>query len=116
MRNFKELKIWQKGFEIAMDSYSLILTFPSSEKYGLNSQITRAAVSIPSNIAEGSSRKSDRDYRRFIEIALGSSFELETQIMIANTAGFYEPAVSTKLLIKVSDEQKMLSSFMNSLI
>ena len=84
-------------------------------KYGLSSQITRAAVSIPSNIAEDSSRKSDKDYRRFIEIALGSSFELETQIMIAYAAGFCEQAVSLKLLSKVSDEQKMLSSFMNSL-
>jgi len=58
MRNFKELKIWQKGFEIAVKAYKLVSTFPKEEKYGLSSQITRAAVSIPSNIAEGSSRSS----------------------------------------------------------
>jgi four helix bundle protein len=115
MRNFKELKIWQKGFEIAVDSYNLTRTFPSSEKFGITSQITRAAVSIPSNIAEGSSRKSDKDYNRFIEIALGSSFELETQILIATAAGFCEQEVSEKTLSKVTEEQKMLSSFMSSL-
>ena len=86
MRNFKELKIWQKGFQIAGDTYNLIQSFPSTERFALSSQITRAAVSIPSNIAEGSSRKSDKDYSRFIEISLGSSYELETQLLIAQAA------------------------------
>ncbi len=115
MRNFKELKIWHKGFEIAIDSYNLTKTFPSSEKFGLSSQITRAAVSIPSNIAEGSSRKSDKDYSRFVEIALGSTFELETQILIANAVGFAEKSALEELLSKITEEQKMLSSFMTSL-
>src|ERR1044072_4963295 len=88
MRNFKELKIWQKGFEIAVDTYKLIETFPKSEQFSLVQQATRAAVSIPSNIAEGSSRKSEKDYYRFIEISLGSSFELETQLLIAKAANF----------------------------
>src|ERR1700755_1396796 len=72
MRNFKELKVWQKGFDIAINSYKLTATFPAEEKFGLISQINRAAVSIASNIAEGSSRNSDKDYKRFIEISLGS--------------------------------------------
>ncbi|MDQ6814220.1 MAG: four helix bundle protein, partial [Bacteroidota bacterium] len=88
MRNFKELKIWQKGFDIAVDAYKLTASFPSSEKFGLNSQMTRAAVSIPSNIAEGSSRKSDKDYHRFVEISLGSAYELETQLLIAKAVDF----------------------------
>ena len=83
MRNSKELKIWQKGFEIAINAFKLIAAFPKEEKYGISSQITRAAVSISSNIAEGSSRKSEKDYNRFIEISLGSTFELETQLLIA---------------------------------
>ncbi len=67
MKNFKELKIWQKGFEIAVDSFKLVSTFPKEEKYGISSQITRAAVSIPSNIAEGSSRSSEKDYNRLLK-------------------------------------------------
>ena len=62
MRNFKELKIWQKGFEIAIKSFKLTNLFPKEEKFGISSQITKAAVSIPSNIAEGSSRSSEKDY------------------------------------------------------
>ena len=88
MRNFKELKIWQKGFEIAVDTYKLTETFPPTEKFSLAQQATRAAVSIPSNIAEGSSRFSEKDYKRFIEISLGSSFELETQLLIAKAVNF----------------------------
>jgi four helix bundle protein len=75
MRNFKELKIWQKGFTIAVNSFKLVSTFPKEERFGISSQITRAAVSIPSNIAEGSSRSSEKDYNRVIEISLGSSFK-----------------------------------------
>ena len=71
MRNFKELKIWQKGFQIAVNSFKLIATFPKEEKFGISVQITKAAVSIPSNIAEGSSRSSEKDYNRFLEISLG---------------------------------------------
>ena len=83
MRNFKELKIWQKGFQIAINSFRITETFPAQEKFGLAIQINKAGASIPSNIAEGSSRKSDKDYSRFAEISLGSAFELETQLLIA---------------------------------
>jgi four helix bundle protein len=88
MRNFKQLKIWQKGFEIAVQSFKLTSSFPKEEKFGICSQITRAAVSIPSNVAEGSSRSSDKDYNRFLEISLGSSFELETQLLIAEASNY----------------------------
>ncbi len=71
MRKFKDLKIWQLGMEIVRDIYLLSAQLPNDEKYGLRSQVTRAAVSIPSNIAEGSSRHSDIDFKRFLEIALG---------------------------------------------
>jgi four helix bundle protein len=88
MKNFKELKIWQKGFDIAVKSFDLVNTFPKEQKFGISSQITKCAVSIPSNIAEGSSRFSEKDYCRFIEISLGSTFELETQLLIAKAANF----------------------------
>lgn len=83
MRNFKELKVWQKGFEIAVNCFKITNEFPAQEKFGLVSQINKYGVFIPSNISAGSSRKSDKDYSRFIEISLGSCFELETQLLIA---------------------------------
>ena len=98
MRDFKKLRIWQKGFEIAIKAYNLTSSFPKSEQYGLVSQINRSAVSIISNIAEGSSRASDKDYRRFIEISIGSTFELETQILISQSISFGEPDLITELL------------------
>ena len=115
MRNFKELLIWKKGIEIAIDIYKLTGTFPASEKFGLISQMTRCAVSISSNIAEGSSRKSEKDYHRFIEIALGSCFELETQLVIAKAVNFVTEAAYVSLLSKITEEQKMLHSFMTTL-
>jgi four helix bundle protein len=115
MRNFKELKIWQKGFSIAVDSFKLVSTFPKEEKFGISSQITRAAVSISSNIAEGSSRSSEKDYNRFIEISLGSSFETETQLLIAGTLNYGDQELRKKLLNDLDEEQKMLMSFMKRL-
>ncbi len=115
MRNFKELKIWQKGFQIAVNSFKLTSTFPKEEKYGIISQITRAAVSIPSNIAEGSSRSSEKDYNRFIETSLGSSFELETQLLVAAAVNFGEEEMRNQILKDIDEEQKMLIGFMNKL-
>lgn len=115
MRNFKELKIWQKGFNITVNSFKLVSTFPKDEKFGMSSQITRAAVSIPSNIAEGSSRSSDKDYNRFIEISLGSSFETETQILIAEAVNYGDNELRKELLSDLDEEQKMLISFMKVL-
>ena len=110
MRNFKQLKIWQKGFSIAVRAINLTQSFPTQEKFGLSSQITRSAVSIPSNIAEGSSRTSDKDYSRFIEI-LGSSFELETQLLIAEAVSYGSKEMLSELLNELDEEQKMLMSF-----
>src|SRR5688500_5552970 len=98
MRNFKELKIWQKGFQIAINSFKLTSTYPKEEKYGITSQITKAAVSIPSNIAEGSSRSSEKDYNRFIEISLGSTFELETQLLIAEAVNDGDKQLRSEML------------------
>jgi four helix bundle protein len=115
MRNFKELRIWQKGLNVAIKSFKLTNNFPKEEKYGITSQITRAGVSIPSNIAEGSSRTSEKDYSRFIEIALGSSFELETQLLIASALNFGDTGLRNEILNDLDEEQKMLISFINKL-
>ena len=115
MRNFKELKIWQKGIEIALDTYKLIDTFPKSEKYSLAQQASKSAVSIPSNIAEGSSRSSSKDYSRFLEISLGSSFELETQLLIAKAENFGDEELLLSILSKIDEEQKMIMAFIKKL-
>ena len=114
MRNFKELKIWQKGFRIAVNSFKLISAFPKEEKFGISAQITKAAVSIPSNIAEGSSGSSEKDYR-FLEVSLGSSFELETQLLIAGAINYGDKELRDEILNDVDEEQKMLISFMKKL-
>ncbi len=77
MRDFKKFYIWKHGIELVKQVYQLTSELPAEEKYGLKSQITRAAVSIPSNIAEGCSRNSEIEFKRFLEVALGSLFELE---------------------------------------
>lgn len=115
MKNFKQLLIWQKGFEIAVRSFKLVETFPKEEKFSLSNQITRASVSIPSNIAEGSSRTSEKDYNRFLEHSLGSAFELEIQLLIAEAVKFGDSTVRSTMLKEVIDEQKMLVSFMSKL-
>ena len=104
-----------KGFQIAVKSYAVVSSFPKEEKYSISSQITRAAVSIPSNIAEGSSRISMKDYKRFLEIPLGSSFELETQLLIAEAVNFGEKEKRNDLLKEIDEEQKMIMSFMSKL-
>jgi four helix bundle protein len=115
MLNFKNLKIWQKGFNIAVNTYKLTAMFPKEEKYAISSQMNRSAVSIPSNIAEGSSRSSIKDYSRFLEIALGSSFELETQLLIAEEVGFGNKETRDFLFKEIDEEQKMLLAFMNKI-
>ena len=115
MKNFKELKIWQKGVDIAVNSYRLVESFPSSEKFSLSQQITRAAVSIPSNIAEGSSRSSEKDYARFLEYSLGSSFEAETQYLIAQKVNFGNQLLLSDGLKMIDEEQKMLMAFIKKL-
>lgn len=115
MKNFKDLKIWQKGMDIAVSCFQLTDSFPSIERFGIVSQINRAGVSIPSNVAEGSSRTSEKDYGRFIEISLGSSFELETQLLIAQRLKFGDETKVADLITNVSEEQKMLAGFLKSL-
>lgn len=88
MHNYHELKIWQESRILVKSVYKLTANFPKEEIYGLTSQVRRAAVSIPSNIAEGTGRSSDKEFQRFLDYAIGSLFELETQIILANDLNF----------------------------
>jgi four helix bundle protein len=82
-RNYKDLKVWQKSYQLCLDVYKITKGFPKEERYGLISQIRRAAVSVPSNIAEGYRRKTTPDYIRSLYVAYGSNCELETQILLS---------------------------------
>lgn len=90
MHNLKELKIWQESMSLTKAVYSLTQNFPDHEKFGLMSQINRCAVSVPSNIAEGVGRNSDKELIRFLNISLGSLFELDTQLILANEFGYLD--------------------------
>ena len=115
MRNFKTLGVWQKGMEILKQTYALTSSLPDTEKFGLVSQMNRAAVSIPSNIAEGASRSTQKDFRRFLEIALGSTFELETQLIAVQELSLVVENESKTLAGLIDEDQKMLIAFMKKL-
>ena len=115
MKNFKELEVWKKGFQIASNVFSITKFLPNDLKFSLGSQLNAAAISIPSNIAEGSSRSSDKDYNRFIEIALGSCFEVETQLMIAQNLIDVHQCLIKQTLDLIVEEEKMLTSFSSRL-
>jgi four helix bundle protein len=112
--NFKKLKIWQMSMELTKTIFELTSNFPSAEKYGLISQMNRCSVSIASNIAEGSSR-TNKSFSHFLDIALGSSFELQTQLLIANTCNFISDDVSNSIELKLEEFQKATMSFQNTL-
>lgn len=115
MKNFKELIIWKKGIEIVKKIYLLTKQFPMQEKYGIVSQMTRSVVSITANIAEGSSRNSDKDYARFLQLALGSAFELQTYLVITKEmewASSEEVEMIDRLL---EEEIKMIHAFIKKL-
>jgi four helix bundle protein len=111
MHNFKRLDIWAKSLQLVKDTYSAIKIFPSAERFGLTSQIQRAVVSIPANIAEGSAKSSDKDFSRFLEISLGSAFELETLVIIAKELGYLTMLSFDALEAEILEVQKMLKSF-----
>ena len=113
MRNFKKLEIWKKGIHIVKEIYKVSNLFPNEEKFGLRSQITRAAVSVPSNIAEGSSRTSEIEFKRFLEIAMGSLFEIETQLIIAQELKFLKPQDTENLFVMVEEESKMINTLIS---
>ncbi|MGV8134388.1 MAG: four helix bundle protein [Mangrovibacterium sp.] len=115
MNNFKELTVWKRSIEMVGKIYSTTTGFPKEEIYGIVNQIRRAAVSVPSNIAEGAGRNTGKEFAHFLAIALGSCFELETQLIIAKNLGFLPEEELNRLEDSLGEIQKMLRGLQKSL-
>lgn len=111
MHNFSNLQIWNEAMDLVQAVYETADSFPRKEEFGLYSQMTRAAVSIPSNIAEGAGRGSDKDFAHFLDIAIGSLFELHTQVVLAQRIGYISEAQSASLLEQISNVQRKTIGF-----
>jgi four helix bundle protein len=116
MHNFRKLTVWNSAMNLTVELYQLTEAFPKHEIYGLTSQMRRAAVSIPSNIAEGSGRGSDKDFGRFLDIAISSCFELETQLEIALRMSLLQEDDYLKVSDSCSQVQKMIYTFKRNLL
>jgi four helix bundle protein len=114
-RNYADLIVWQKAMDFVEMVYGVSGRFPKEELYGLTSQVRRAAVSIPCNIAEGQGRRAPRDFQRFLSIAYGSLREVETQILIAERLHYLDPAKRTDLMDTAAEIGRLLNGLMNSL-
>lgn len=115
MKNFRELKVWEKGHELTMAVYRATARFPNEERYGLTSQIRRSSVSVPANIAEGCGRGSDAELARFLQIAAGSASELEYHLLLANQLEMLDAPEHGRLAKQVTEVKRMLTSFIKKL-
>ncbi len=115
VRNYRDLKVWQRGVDLVVQYYQMTELFPRRELYGLVSQIRRAAVSIPSNIAEGNGRDHLGDYLRHLSFASGSLKELETQLWIANRLDFIDEPRLDEVLVGTAEVGRMLSGLKRNL-
>ena len=115
MHRFKDLQIWERSRKFSLSIYKATAEFPESEKFGLTNQLRRASVSIPSNIAEGSSRISNKDFSRFLRISIGSAYEIETQLLIAHDLKFISTKNLDNLIHELESIIKMNSKFLTSL-
>lgn len=115
MHKFKELIVWKKSRELVKEIYLMSNSFPEDERFGLTQQIRRAVVSISSNIAEGAGRTTNMDFCRFLDIANGSAFEVETQLYLALDLNFIKSDAFETINIKLQDVQKLLFNFRKSL-
>ena len=115
MHRYRDLEIWKSSRKFCSSIYKTTAKFPDSEKFGLISQLRRASVSVPSNIAEGSAKSSDKDFLRFLEISLGSCFEMETQLLVSNDVGFLNQVDLDELMKELDRNIQMISKFMSYL-
>ena len=115
IQNFRDLDVWRLGKEIVLYVYKITKGFPKEELFGLVSQMRRAAVSIPSNIAEGFNRQHNKEYRQFLYVALGSCAELETQLELSCDLKYMRPNVRDSLLEKLDHETRMLRNLIKKL-
>jgi len=112
---FKDLDIWKLGIKLVKEIYTITNDFPSSEIYGLTNQMRRCAVSVPSNIAEGFRRKYSKEFSRFLNIALGSLAELETQLVIAKEIGFLKSDTDKDILEQIDHVSRMITNLLKKL-
>jgi four helix bundle protein len=112
--NFKNLKVWQKSVDLAVKVYHITKEFPSEEKFGMTSQMRRASVSIPSNIAEGTAKSTSKSFVNSLDISLGESYELETQAIIANLVGLLDKEQFKSLESDISEVQRMINGFIST--
>ena len=115
MHRYRDLEIWKSSRKFCSSIYTVTAKFPEVEKFGLISQLRRASVSVPSNIAEGSAKSSDKDFLRFLEISLGSCFEMETQLLVSNDVGFLSQVDLDDLMKELERNIQMISKFMSFL-
>ena len=115
MHRFKDLEIWKLSRTFCSDIYNITSSFPDYEKFGLTNQLRRASVSIASNIAEGASRSSNKDFSRFLEISIGSAYEVETQLLISSDLDFLKREDLVLLTTKLEIMVKMISKFRSTL-
>ena len=115
MGNFKKLAVWQKAYVLSLAVYRETKEFPGSERYGMTAQLRSAALSVPSNIAEGCARRGDGDLIRFLNIARGSIGEVECQLMLSRDLGYLNPAAWAELNDSSEEISRMLGGLINSL-
>ena len=114
IKSYKDLKVWQVAIDMVVDIYRLTGKFPRNESFGLASQIQRATVSIPSNIAEGHARGTSREFHHYLSITLGSTAELETQLIIASKLGYLEKTTANEMLERIDKLGKMIRALQKS--
>ncbi len=115
IESFRDLRVWQQARRLATSVYRLTKSSPANERFGLTQQLRRAAVSVPSNIAEGWGRGAGRDFTRFLHIARGSLCEIETQLLLSEDLGFLRDSEYDALLAEVYDCSRMLSGLIRSM-
>ncbi len=116
INSYKDLLIWQKGMDLAVDVYFLTRDLPDAEKFALTSQIQRSSSSIPANIAEGYGRQSTKSYRQFLKVSRGSLYELETHLLLAERLNFIRNnELYNKVKEQIIEEGKMLNAFIKKL-
>lgn len=115
MHNFKELKVWQKAIDFVIEIYRLSGKFPENEKFGITAQLRRASISISCNISEGSGKSSNKDFNRFLEIAIGSTNEVENLIIICNKLDYISKEETDVVIEKIHEIRKMITGFQKTL-
>src|SRR6266852_1178702 len=108
MQHFRELKVWQRGHSLVLSIYRITTAFPPTERYGLISQLRRAALSVPTNIAEGAKRLTSQEYARFLNIAEASLAETEYLVMVGRDLGYVTAIIATKAFSEISELSRML--------